>query len=627
MPAASSRLNTPLRRALLLALLALLASAGASAQAVDPAAPPPAAAVPAAPATVAVDAPPGAAEAPPGAAPVVPDAPEVAATPSSASDAAAGSTAEASAAPTADAAPTLVPLPAGAESLPPPPSVPAATEANTAPISPAPAPSIPVADLPAAGPPSAGSDPVPFAADADAAALLPAAPPPVTPVDPQPAVATVGDPAQIATAPTPSAPASAQSATTTTPLPATAPAAAEALAPTAVAEAAGLAKVDPLAATLAPTPSAPPEMGPPSLIAEGDPTSPSFIGPPLVPPMKLLEEEVAPGSKRQLMWSAGSSFAGGDSVAPVNVVRGTRPGPVLCLTAAIHGDELNGVEIVRRILNDVNPDRLSGTVIAVPIVNMFGFTRNSRYLPDRRDLNRFFPGSQRGSIASRIAYSFFNEVARHCDYLVDFHTGSFERDNLPQVRADLRLPEVLRFARGFGALPVLHSDGSRGMLRVAATQVGIPSVTFEVGAPGVLQVAQIDAAAEAIDALAHHLGMVPDAPPPQDPQAIFYESQWVRANAGGLLISQVALGEPVEPGQCLGIVVDPVRNVERRIESPIHGRVIGMARNQVVLPGFAAFHIGEATSAERASDAAASGLVEEVVEEDPDPAMERDAEL
>lgn len=620
MPAANKRLNTPLRRAL---LLALLASAGASAHAADPAAPPSAAAaVPAPPATVPLDASAIAAATPPGkasVASVVADVPDVEATPSSAGDAAAV-TADASAVPAA-ATPAAVapPPPAGAGS--PPPSSPS-TPAPASPVAELPA--TPPATLPVAGPPSAGPDPVPFAADADAGTLLPAAAPPVTPVDPPPAAATVGVPTQVATASTSSAPASAQSATTTTPLPATAPAAAEALAPTAVAEVVGLAKVDPLAATLAPTPSAPPEMGPPSLIAEGDPTSPSFIGPPLVPPMKLLEEEVAPGSKRQLMWSAGSSFAGGDSVAPVNVVRGTRPGPVLCLTAAIHGDELNGVEIVRRILNDVKPDRLSGTVIAVPIVNMFGFTRSSRYLPDRRDLNRFFPGSQRGSIASRIAYSFFNEVARHCDYLVDFHTGSFERDNLPQVRADLRLPEVLRFARGFGALPVLHSDGSRGMLRVAATQVGIPSVTFEVGAPGVLQVAQIDAAAEAIDALAHHLGMVPDAPPPQEPQAIFYESQWVRANAGGLLISQVALGEPVEPGQCLGIVVDPVRNVERRIESPIHGRVIGMARNQVVLPGFAAFHIGEATSAERASDAAASGLVEEVVEEDPDPAMERE---
>nr|WP_282452774.1 succinylglutamate desuccinylase/aspartoacylase family protein [Lysobacter sp. CAU 1642] len=367
--------------------------------------------------------------------------------------------------------------------------------------------------------------------------------------------------------------------------------------------------------------------GPPVLIPEGDPASPQFIGPPLVPPFKLLDESVAPGSARTLFWNAGQSFAGGDTVAPVNVVHGTRPGPVLCLTAAVHGDEINGVEIVRRVLNDLNPDRLSGTVIAVPIINLFGFARSSRYLPDRRDLNRFFPGSQFGSVASRIAFSFFHNIAKRCEALVDFHTGSFDRDNLPQVRADLRLPEVLRFSRGFGALPVLHSNGSRGMLRVAATQAGIPAATFEVGAPGIIQVDQVNTAVEAIDSLMHHLGMVPDEPRDQEPQAIFYDSKWVRANAGGLLIANVRLGQRVQRDQRLGVIVDPVRNTEREILSPLYGRVIGMARNQVVLPGFAAFHIGEETSAEQASDAAAAGRIDDEVEEDPDPAAGREPDM
>lgn len=360
--------------------------------------------------------------------------------------------------------------------------------------------------------------------------------------------------------------------------------------------------------------------GPPALLPEGDPASRAFIGPPLVPPFRLLGEAVAPGSKQRLSWNAGQSFAGGDTVVPVNVVHGTRPGPVLCLVAAIHGDEINGVEIVRRVLNDLDPDRLSGTVIAVPIVNLYGFARGSRYLPDRRDLNRFFPGSEFGSVASRLAYGFFHNVARRCEALVDFHTGSFDRDNLPQVRADLRLPQVLRFTRGFGALPVLHSNGSRGMLRVAASHVRIPSATFEVGAPGIIQVDQVNVAVAAIDSLMHHLGMVPDQPLAQEPQAVFYASKWVRADAGGLLIAEVSLGERVSRTQRLGVIVDPIRNLEREILAPLNGRVIGMARNQVVLPGFAAFHIGEETSAEAASDAAASGGVVDEVEEDPDPA-------
>lgn len=359
--------------------------------------------------------------------------------------------------------------------------------------------------------------------------------------------------------------------------------------------------------------------GPHALLPEGDPGSPRFIGPPLVPPLSILGVEVPSGSKQQLRWVAGQGLGGGDSVAPVHVVHGSRPGPVLCLAAAIHGDEINGVEIVRRVINEADAGRLSGTLVGVPIVNLHGFARGSRYLPDRRDLNRFFPGSARGSIASRMAYSFFQNVIRHCEALVDFHTGSFDRSNLPQIRADLRLPDVLRFARGFGEMPVLHSDGSRGMLRVAATAAGIPAVTFEVGAPGVLERAEIEAAHAALDALMHGMGMTPDVPLEQDPQPFFYNSRWIRADSGGLLLSDVELGQRVLQGQRLGVVVDPIENVERAVLAPFVGQVIGMARNQVVLPGFAVFHLGRETSAEAASDAAATTKAEPEMEEDPDP--------
>ncbi len=374
--------------------------------------------------------------------------------------------------------------------------------------------------------------------------------------------------------------------------------------------------------------SVPPEStGPPELDPAANPASIAFIGPRLMPAFRILGQEVPSGAKARLEWSASQSFAGAEVLSPVVVVHGVRPGPVLCLTGAVHGDELNGVEIVRRLARTIDPQQLSGTVIAVPIVNLFGFSRNSRYLPDRRDLNRFFPGSERGSIASRIAHSFFSQVVRHCEALVDFHTGSFDRANLPQVRADLRLPEVLRFARGFGAVPVLHSNGSRGMLRLAASQVGIPSVTFEVGAPAVLEPVEIAAGVRAIEALMHHMTMTTTAPGEQEPQAIFYDSVWVRANAGGMLIGAVDLGERVTPGQRLGSVVDPINDIERDIVSPVYGRVIGMARNQVVLPGFAAYHVGEETSEARAvREAAASRAADDPVEEDPDPREHGDGE-
>ena len=154
----------------------------------------------------------------------------------------------------------------------------------------------------------------------------------------------------------------------------------------------------------------------------------------------MLGERVSPGTFARLTWVPTETFTGNTVPSAVLVAHGTEPGPTLCLTAAIHGDELNGIETVRRVLHEVQAERLAGTLIGVPIVNLQGFHRNSRYLPDRRDLNRYFPGHPSGSAAARIAYSLFNNVIRHCHALVDLHTGSFHRTNLPQLRVDLSIP-------------------------------------------------------------------------------------------------------------------------------------------------------------------------------------------
>lgn len=347
------------------------------------------------------------------------------------------------------------------------------------------------------------------------------------------------------------------------------------------------------------------------------PASDSNPGPDLVVPFNLLGRFVLPGTRAVLEWQATGGLSGNESWSPVTVVHGARPGPVLCLAAGIHGDEINGVEIVRQVMNSLQPERVSGTVVGVPVVNLFGFQRGARYLPDRRDLNRFFPGTRYGSIASRIAHGFFDGVVRQCDALVDFHTGSFDRSNLPQVRADLRLPQVLALTRGLGATVVLHSPGSKGMLRLAATAAGIPAFTFEVGAPARLQPVEIATAVAAIERLLHSMGITEGDPAQDEPQPIFYESQWVRANGGGLLISEVELGQRVQKGQRLGRVVDPIHNTERAVLSPLFGRVIGMAQNQQVLPGFAAFHLGEETSEQRAVQEAVGDL-------DPEAAADED---
>src|SRR5690606_29108454 len=180
----------------------------------------------------------------------------------------------------------------------------------------------------------------------------------------------------------------------------------------------------------------------------GTPATPPPESPPPAPaaavvePLRMLGAEVLPGTATRLAWSVKDSLAGISVPTPVLVVHGAKPGPRVCLTAALHGDELNGIEVVRRVLYDLQPDKLSGTVIGVPIVNLQGFRRASRYLPDRRDLNRYFPGRPAGSSAARIAHSFFHDVILHCQYLVDLHTGSFRRTNLPQLRADLTTPAV-----------------------------------------------------------------------------------------------------------------------------------------------------------------------------------------
>ncbi|MGI9249049.1 MAG: succinylglutamate desuccinylase/aspartoacylase family protein [Woeseiaceae bacterium] len=309
-------------------------------------------------------------------------------------------------------------------------------------------------------------------------------------------------------------------------------------------------------------------------------------------PLLLLDTEIMPGTAHRLSWSATELFEGVPVSTPVLVVNGARPGPIICLTAAVHGDELNGIEMVRRVLHEITPRKLSGAVIGVPIVNVQGFRRGSRYLPDRRDLNRYFPGNPNGSAAARIAHSLFNDVIAHCDALVDLHTGSFERANLPQIRADLRNPDVVTLTQGFGSMVVLHSTPTAGTLRHAATLAGIPAVTVEAGGPSQLELAEVKRGVKGIETLLSTLDMTRKRRSWGDPEPVYYKSSWVRADNGGILLADVSLGSTVRKGDLLGTITDPMNNQRTELYSPYAGRIIGLARNQVVMPGFAAFHVG-----------------------------------
>jgi uncharacterized protein len=337
-------------------------------------------------------------------------------------------------------------------------------------------------------------------------------------------------------------------------------------------------------------------------------------------PFRILGEEVPPGSIRRLSWYADEAADGLPEATPVLVAHGSAPGPVLCLTAAIHGDELNGIEMVRELLYDLDADRLSGTIIGVPIVNLYGFRQGERYLPDRRDLNRFFPGNPRGSFASRVAYSFFHSIVAHCDYLVDLHTGSFQRANLTQLRADLNDEGVLHLTRGLGATVVLHGEGSIGTLRRAATDAGIPAVVIEAGEPNRFEPDKVAHGVRALRSLLNHLGMMPRFSLWREPQPTYYSSTWVRAEGHGILSSQVGLGQAVREGTVLGTITDPITSARRTIHSPYAGRVLGMALNQSVRPGYAIYHIGiRKTQGELIEQAPSDELWHDALDdEDPD---------
>lgn len=326
-----------------------------------------------------------------------------------------------------------------------------------------------------------------------------------------------------------------------------------------------------------------------TLATESDPALPEGS-------VKILGQVIAPNTYRRLTWSSENLMAGFSEPTPVLVVNGATPGPTMCLVGAVHGDELNGIEMIRSVIFDIDPAKLTGTVIGVPVANIMGFRRNSRYLPDRRDWNRYFPGNTRGSTASRLAHSFFTRVITHCDALVDIHTGSFHRTNLPQLRADLGDESVAKLAQEFGDIAVLNSRGNPSSLRAAAVRQGIPAVTMEAGEPQHLQIEVVSAGVAAIKTLLAKRDMYGRAPKWGRAAPVYYRSAWLRANQSGILFSRVSLGKRVREGEVLGVVTDPITNARSNIVSPYHGRVLGMALDQVVLPGFAAYHIGVQTA-------------------------------
>ena len=305
-------------------------------------------------------------------------------------------------------------------------------------------------------------------------------------------------------------------------------------------------------------------------------------------------QRIAPGETVRFFVDLAQTLGGGSRMLDTFVVvtRGVMPGPSLCLTAGVHGDELNGVEIAHRIYAETAPVDLSGTLIALPAVNMSGLRTGNRYLPDRRDLNRGFPGNPNGSLASRMAHQLYQGVIRNCDALVDLHTGSGNRTNLPQIRTDLDSPRALALARSFGVGVVLHGAGPKGSLRRSVLDGGVPAVIYEAGGPLRFEENEIALGVEGVRNVMADLGMIERGSKTR-PSEVYRKTTWVRSgDAIGIFLTARKPGDRVRKGEVLGEVTDFTTDQRTTVEAPRDGRIIGMAVPQLVLPGYGLFHLG-----------------------------------
>jgi predicted deacylase len=302
---------------------------------------------------------------------------------------------------------------------------------------------------------------------------------------------------------------------------------------------------------------------------------------------------VAPGEARELRLEAGELYTADPLYVPMTVVRGERPGPTVALTAAVHGDELNGVAVIRDLLNDgdLTPERIAGTVVAIPVVNVPGFIRQSRLLPDRRDLNRSFPGSDGGSLTARLAHLLYTEVVQPADYLLDLHTAGGERSNHPQVRVDLGHAPSYALAKLFGCPLTIHGRGPAGSLRRAAAEAGVPAITYEAGAPRVFERRHIDDGLTGCRNVLLALGVIPGEPQEPPVRLTVKKTSWLRAQAGGMIDLQVGLGEPVTRGQTISINTNPFGRERSQLVAPWAGVVLGLSRLPLVHPGDAVCHL------------------------------------
>lgn len=309
-------------------------------------------------------------------------------------------------------------------------------------------------------------------------------------------------------------------------------------------------------------------------------------------PLVIGEYEIKPGESKRIELPVAKLYTDTDISLPVQIFRGRKDGPTMFVSAAVHGDELNGIEIIRRLINHKSFKVTHGTVIAVPMVNVYGVVNQSRYMPDRRDLNRCFPGSAKGSLAGRVAHIFLNEIVKHCDYGIDLHTGAIHRTNLPQIRANLSDEETATLAKEFGVAVLLNSDLRDGSLRESAVEHGTKILLYEAGEALRFDELSIRAGVKGVMNILSHLGMTRKrrARKVFEP-FIAYSSSWVRANASGIVRNLVHIGDQVKRGDVLAEIGTPFGDVVGLVKASRSGIVIGKQNIPLVQEGEAMFNV------------------------------------
>jgi uncharacterized protein len=305
------------------------------------------------------------------------------------------------------------------------------------------------------------------------------------------------------------------------------------------------------------------------------------------------KQEIGPGTRTTVELDVANLYTHARLTMPVHVINGRGEGPTLFLTAAIHGDELNGVEIIKRVMKRAVLKRLTGCILAVPVVNIFGFIDQSRYLPDRRDLNRSFPGRVTGSLAARLAHLVATEIVANSNFGIDLHTGAVHRTNFPQIRANLSDPDSRRMANAFGAPVVIDANVREGTLRAYAGSQGVPTLLYESGEALRLDELSIEAGVDGVIRVLRELEMLPA--PSRVPKLVeptyANDTSWVRAPMSGIINIRCRLGQRVKSQQVLAKISDPFGEIETDVVAPAGGIVIGRSTSPLTHEGDALFNL------------------------------------